>query len=87
MKQYEIRWANLPKPIGRRPVLLLSRTPAYSYLSKAIVAEITTNIRAIPQEINLGKREGLLEFFWGLQWGGNGNTGKRKNRSRHHLGI
>ena len=24
MKQYEIRWADLPSPIGRRPVLLLS---------------------------------------------------------------
>ncbi|MBI4582916.1 MAG: type II toxin-antitoxin system PemK/MazF family toxin [Planctomycetes bacterium] len=60
MKQYEIRQAELPKPIGRRPVLLLSRTPAYHYLSKVIVAEITTNVRAIPQEGALGKREGLL---------------------------
>ncbi|HEX5070099.1 MAG TPA: type II toxin-antitoxin system PemK/MazF family toxin [Vicinamibacterales bacterium] len=59
MKQYEIRWANLPDPIGRRPVLLLTRTPAYGYLNKAIVAEITTTIRAIAQEVMLGPDEGL----------------------------
>ena len=59
MQQYEIRWANLPEPIGRRPVLLLSRTPAFEYLAKVIVAEITTTIRGIPQEVGVGKREGL----------------------------
>jgi len=59
VQQYEIRWVDLPEPIGRRPVLLLSRTPAFEYLSKVIVAEITTTIRMIPQEVGLGKREGL----------------------------
>jgi mRNA interferase MazF len=59
MKQYEIRWANLPKPIGRRPVLLLSRSPAYAYLNKVIVAEVTSTIRGIPQEVALAKQEGL----------------------------
>lgn len=60
MKQYEIRWATLPDPIGRRPVLLLSRTPAMSYLSKIIVSEVTTTIRHIPQEVHLGRREKLV---------------------------
>lgn len=59
MKQYEIRWATLPAPIGRRPVLLLTRTPAYAYLNKVIVAEVTTTIRDIVQEIRLGPAEGL----------------------------
>jgi mRNA interferase MazF len=59
MKQYEIRWANLPAPIGRRPVLLLSRTPAYAYLNKVIVGEVTSTIRGIPEEVGLGRREGL----------------------------
>ena len=59
LKQYEIRWANLPLPIGRRPVLLLTRTPAYAYLAKVIVAEVTTTVRGIPQEVPLGRREGL----------------------------
>lgn len=59
MSQYEIWWADLPMPAGRRPVLLLSRNDAYQYLSKFVVAEITTNIRGIPVEVRLGKREGL----------------------------
>ena len=59
LKQYEIRWANLPAPIGRRPVLLLTRTAAYQYLAKVIVAEVTTTVRGIPQEVPLGRREGL----------------------------
>lgn len=59
MKQYEIRWAKLPEPIGRRPVLLLTRTSAYQYLAKVVVAEVTTTVRGIPQEVSLGRREGL----------------------------
>ena len=59
MKQYELRWANLPAPIGRRPVLLLTRTPAYAYLNKVIVSEVTSTVRQIPQEVAVGRREGL----------------------------
>lgn len=59
MRQFEIWWANLPAPAGRRPVLLLSRDDAYQYLNKFIVAEVTTTIRSIPVEVRLGKREGL----------------------------
>ena len=59
MRQYEIRWANLPGPIGRRPVLLLTRTAAYGYLNKVMVAEVTSTIRGIPEEVNVGRREGL----------------------------
>jgi hypothetical protein len=42
--QYEIRWANLPKLAGRRPVLLLSRADAYSCLNKFVVAEIVAAV-------------------------------------------
>jgi mRNA interferase MazF len=59
VKQYDICWATLPLPIGRRPVLLLTRSSAYAYLSKIIVAEITSTVRNIPQEVQLGKSEGL----------------------------
>ena len=59
MNQYEIRWADLPAPIGRRPVLLLTRTRAYAYLNKVIVAEVTTTIRGIAQELPLCDKEGL----------------------------
>jgi mRNA interferase MazF len=59
LNQYEIRWADLPAPVGRRPVLLLSRPQAYRYLTSFIVAEVTTTVRGIPQEVPLGAREGL----------------------------
>ncbi len=61
MKQYEIWWCALPLPIGKRPVLLLSRTPAMRYLSRITVAEITTHIRSIPQEVPLSSRDGLRQ--------------------------
>lgn len=61
MKQYELWWATLPEPIGQRPVLLLSRSPAFEYLTQVLVVEVSTRIRSIPQEVPLGKREGLTE--------------------------
>ena len=59
VKQYELWWADLPKPAGRRPVLLLSRDDAYSVLNKFIAAEITATIRHIPIEVALGPAEGM----------------------------
>jgi mRNA-degrading endonuclease toxin of MazEF toxin-antitoxin module len=40
-------------------VLLLGRTASYTYLTRVLVVEVTTTVRGIPQEIPLGKREGL----------------------------
>ena len=59
VKQHEIWWAELPQPMGRRPVLLLSRDRAYRALSRVTVAEITTTVRDIPVEVELGADEGL----------------------------
>lgn len=59
VKQYEVWWADLPKPAGRRPVLLLSRDDAYPVLNKFIAAEITATIRRIPIEVPLGPAEGM----------------------------
>jgi mRNA interferase MazF len=59
MEQFEIWWADLPEPAGRRPVLLISRNDAYSYLSKFIAVEITSTVRGIASEIPLGDEEGL----------------------------
>ena len=59
MRQYEIWWASLPPPVGRRPVLLLSRDSAYAVLNKVIVAEVTSTVRDIPVEVRLAGREGL----------------------------
>ena len=59
MKQYDLFWAEMPRPIGRRPVLVLTRSAACAYLNRVIVAEITTTIRHIPVEVVLGVDEGL----------------------------
>jgi mRNA interferase MazF len=59
MKQFDIMWADLPSPIGRRPVLLLTRSAGYAYLNKVLIAEVTSTIRNIPQEVKLGKPEGM----------------------------
>jgi mRNA-degrading endonuclease toxin of MazEF toxin-antitoxin module len=61
VKQFEIWWADLPAPAGRRPVLLLSRDSAYEYLNKFVVAEVISKIRHIPVEVPLGRREGMAK--------------------------
>ena len=59
VKQYELWWASLPQPAGRRPVLLLTRDRAYSYLNKYVAVEITSTVRQIAVEVPLGRQEGL----------------------------
>jgi len=56
VKQYEIRWARMPEPVGLRPVLLLSRSPSYAYLASVLAAEVTTRVRGIAQEVPLASR-------------------------------
>ncbi len=59
MKRGEIWWAELEAPVGRRPVLLLSRDEAYSIRELVVVAPVTTRIRNIPSEVSLGLEDGL----------------------------
>jgi|SRR4030042_3649387 len=59
MKRGEIWWAELEPPVGRRPVLLLSRDEAYSVRELVIVAPVTTRVRNIPSEVPLGLENGL----------------------------
>lgn len=59
MRQGEIWWANLPKPVGRRPVVLLSRDEAYRVRSSVTVAIVTSTIRTIPVEVVLGPSDRL----------------------------
>src|SRR5438552_4410094 len=59
MRRGEVWWADLPAPVGRRPVVLLSRNEAYVVRELVTIAPITTRIRRIPTEVALGKQEGL----------------------------
>ena len=59
MKRGEVWWADLPAPLGRRPVVLLSRDEAYSVRNAVTVAEVTRTIRGIPVEVPFGTEDGL----------------------------
>jgi len=59
MRKGEVWWAKLPPPLGRRPVVLLSRDEAYTVRSAISVPEVTTQIRGIPVEVALGPEDGL----------------------------
>lgn len=59
MRRGQIWWAEQPKPIGRRPVVLLSRNEAYRVRNAVTVAQVSRTIRNIPVEVFLGKAEGL----------------------------
>ncbi len=61
MKRGEVWWANLPPPAGRRPVVLLSREEAYAVRNQVTVAPVTTRIRQIPVEVELGPEDGLAK--------------------------
>jgi mRNA interferase MazF len=55
----QIYWARLPSPVGRRPVLLVTRSPAIAVRNAVTVAPITRTIRGIRSEVELGHRHGL----------------------------
>lgn len=59
MRRGEVWWAELPLPVGRRPVVLLSRNEAYQVRQNVTVTPVTTRIRGIPTEVTIGPREGL----------------------------
>ncbi len=59
MRRGEIWWAELPEPLGRRPVVLVSRAEAYDVRQNVAVIEVTTTIRGLATEVSVGKREGL----------------------------
>ena len=61
MRRGEVWWAQLPPPWGRRPVVLLSRDQTYSVRNQATVGYVTTRIRGIPVEVELGSEDGLPE--------------------------
>ena len=62
MRRGEVWWANLPPPTGRRPVVLLSRDEAYQRRRLAIAAPVTTRIRGIRTEVQLGPEDGLPQL-------------------------
>lgn len=59
MERGEVWWARVDKPIGHRPVLLLSRDSAYAVRASVTVAPLTRTVHDIPVEVPLGPEDGL----------------------------
>jgi mRNA interferase MazF len=55
----EIYLATLPEAVGRRPVLLVTRTPAIAVRTAVTVAPVTRTVRGIQSELPLGRSHGL----------------------------
>lgn len=50
MRRGEVRWYTFEPPDKRRPVLILTRTSALSFLSGVTIAPITSTVRDVPLE-------------------------------------
>ena len=61
MKRGSIVWADLGAGFGRRPVCVISRTPALFILTSVVCAPVTRTIRGIRSEVRLGPEEGVSE--------------------------
>lgn len=59
MRRGEVWWADLGPAARRRPVVLLSREEAYAIRALVTVAPVTTRLRNIPAEVELGLGDGL----------------------------
>ena len=54
----QVWWADLDKI---RPVLVLTRQAVAGRLHRVLVAPITSTVRAIPVEVELGRHEGIAD--------------------------
>jgi mRNA interferase MazF len=59
MRRGEVYWARLDPPVGHRPVVIVTRTSAAQYRSSVTVALVTSHIRGIASEVEVGSTEGL----------------------------
>lgn len=59
MRRGEVWWAELPPPVGNRPVLVLTRDSVVNTIGAVVVALVTRTVRELPTEVVLGRRQGL----------------------------
>ena len=52
-------WAELPPPVGSRPVVILTRDVVLPNIGAVVVALVTRTVRQLPTEVVLGRRQGL----------------------------
>lgn len=59
MRRAEVWWAELPAPIGSRPVVVLTRDAVLHSIGSIVVTLVTRTVRHLPTEVVLGRRQGL----------------------------
>jgi mRNA interferase MazF len=59
VKRGEVWWAELPPPVGSRPVVILTRDAVLNSIGGIVVALVTRTVRQLPTEVVLGRRQGL----------------------------
>jgi mRNA interferase MazF len=59
VKRGEVWWAELPPPVGSRPVVILTRDAVLDKIAAIVVALVTRTVRQLPTEVVLGRRQGL----------------------------
>lgn len=55
----DVRIYSFAPPDKKRPVLVLTRNSAITYLSTVTVAPITSTIRGVPSEVALDEQDGM----------------------------
>lgn len=55
----DVRLYQFAPPDKKRPVLVLTRDSAISYLSTVTVAPVTSTIRGVPSEVVLSEEDGM----------------------------
>lgn len=55
----DVRLYRFAPPDKQRPVLVLTRDSAISYLSTVTVAPITSTVRGVPSEVTLNEEDGM----------------------------
>jgi mRNA interferase MazF len=59
VRRGDIYWAQFPAPVGKRPVILVSREEAYAIKTRVTVVVVTRTVRGIPTEVRVGPSQGL----------------------------
>jgi mRNA interferase MazF len=59
VRRGDIYWAQFAAPVGKRPVVLVSRDEAYAIKTRVTVVVVTRTVRGIPTEVRVGPSQGL----------------------------
>lgn len=59
MRQGDVRWHTFRGPDKRRPVVILTRNSAISYLNSLTVAPVTSTVRGIATEVVITPEDGM----------------------------